>query len=332
MATERLNYGKISYLNLFATGSNSFIRITGDFTSGSPTITNIADVGGDYEGISHILKGQKLISSGNTDGTATITNIDTGTGTITLDENAIANNTSALIRISPPKGQYFVESGSLTTLTNSGFKLNDITGSEDANYDGSDRKYGLVLQMAKTSSVSTGIQDQYGQYSITKIFQQDQSSNLISFYITSSTDGLEGEKNDLQPTTGLGYGLITELSYSQSLGSTLFASNLGMLGGFSDAAYQIAVPNTFDEFDFEGFPFTGSAGITGSLSVTGSNVFKTDVGGTDFFVIKSGSLENFKFNGEGVAQFHSHPNSYTPTAVLGGIYFTSQSAFVGLNE
>ena len=56
--------------------------------------------------------------------------------------------------------------------------------------------------MAKTSSVSTGIQDQYGQYSITKIFQQDQSSNLISFYITSSADGLEGEKNDLQPSKG----------------------------------------------------------------------------------------------------------------------------------
>lgn len=78
------------------------------------------------------------------------------------------------------------------------------------------------------------------------------------------------------------------------------------------------------------FPYTGSAEITGSLGVTGSVEFKTEVGGTDFFIIKSGSVDNLKVNGEGIVQFFAYADNYTPTPVLGGIYFTTSSFYVGL--
>ena len=75
---------------------------------------------------------------------------------------------------------------------------------------------------------------------------------------------------------------------------------------------------------------TGSLEVTGSLGVTGSVEFKTEVGGTDFFIIKSGSVDNLKVNGEGIVQFFAYADNFTPTAVLGGMYFTTSSFFVGL--
>lgn len=80
------------------------------------------------------------------------------------------------------------------------------------------------------------------------------------------------------------------------------------------------------------FPYTGSAQITGSLSVTGSSIFSTEEGGYDFFIIKSGSINNLKFNQEGIAQFHAYENSFMPTPVLGGLFFTSQSLYIGLEK
>ena len=82
------------------------------------------------------------------------------------------------------------------------------------------------------------------------------------------------------------------------------------------------------------FPFTGSADITGSLQVTGSVIIEQPVGNVDAFLIKSGSLANspalFKLDSKGVAQFFAHANDYVPTAILGGLYYTSQSVFVGV--
>ena len=64
--------------------------------------------------------------------------------------------------------------------------------------------------------------------------------------------------------------------------------------------------------------------ITGSLLVTRDN---TDA---DFFIISSGSYDAFKVNSEGITQFYAHNNEYVPTVALGGLYFTSASAYIGL--
>ena len=64
--------------------------------------------------------------------------------------------------------------------------------------------------------------------------------------------------------------------------------------------------------------------ITGSLLVTRDNTE------ADFFIISSGSSDAFKVNSEGITQFFAHDNEYIPTVALGGLYFTSASAFIGL--
>lgn len=72
--------------------------------------------------------------------------------------------------------------------------------------------------------------------------------------------------------------------------------------------------------------YTGSNTITGSLTVLG------DPTATDFFIIKSGSAELLKANSDGIIQFHVYPDNYFPTASLGGIFFHSSSAYLGLDE
>ena len=56
--------------------------------------------------------------------------------------------------------------------------------------------------------------------------------------------------------------------------------------------------------------------------------------GYNDFIIASGSGASqervLNVTSEGVVQFFAQDNSYTPTAVLGGIYFTSASAFIGV--
>lgn len=62
-----------------------------------------------------------------------------------------------------------------------------------------------------------------------------------------------------------------------------------------------------------GFPFSGSAVITGSLEI--SPVDATE----DFFLLKSGSLDALKLNNKGVLQLGGF--EIVPTAVSGGMYY-----------
>lgn len=64
--------------------------------------------------------------------------------------------------------------------------------------------------------------------------------------------------------------------------------------------------------------------ITASLHINRQDSTK------DFLIITSGSYDSFKINSEGISQFFAHANGYEPTAVLGGFYFTSASAYLGL--
>lgn len=85
--------------------------------------------------------------------------------------------------------------------------------------------------------------------------------------------------------------------------------------------------NNNGEFDGDPrFLFTGSTGrlqLSGSFEITGSS-------NTDIFIIKSSSLETFKVNNEGIIVLGNL--SYTPTAVEGGIYYSSDNFFVGVTN
>ena len=84
--------------------------------------------------------------------------------------------------------------------------------------------------------------------------------------------------------------------------------------------------NNNGEFDGDPrFLFTHTTGklqLSGSFEITGSS-------NTDIFMIKSSSLETFKINNEGIIVLGNL--SYTPTAVEGGIYYSSDNFFCRSN-
>jgi hypothetical protein len=51
-----------------------------------------------------------------------------------------------------------------------------------------------------------------------------------------------------------------------------------------------------------------------------------------FFLITSGSKNVFKINNEGTVENKVFESGYVPAAQYGGMYFTSQSVFVGLDQ
>jgi len=69
---------------------------------------------------------------------------------------------------------------------------------------------------------------------------------------------------------------------------------------------------------------TGSLNVSGSFSTSGSLTIDLD-GVDDIFSISVAGEEKVKINSEGVTQLISQ--SSTPTAVQGGIYYSSDDSF-----
>ena len=79
------------------------------------------------------------------------------------------------------------------------------------------------------------------------------------------------------------------------------------------------------------FPFTGSAEISGSIDMTGS--FSTLLNSSELFIIKSATAPTqslFQIDSEGIATFRVQPDGTIPSAVEGGLYFTTASAYIGV--
>jgi len=343
MANPNLQFASIdiSTATLYSTASNttSFIRVTGDFVNSSNTITNVTDVVG-YYGTSSISPGMSVRSTGEITSIATITSFDSSSRTITLDQPAIASGTGQTVFIMPGTGMYYIKNAVFNKVggsaTNPPADFRGVTGSLDANYDSNTIPWGVVGQLAATGSAGTALTGLYGQYNLTKIPTRT-SSTVVDLILTASS----AIPAFSQPS---GYALTTsqtKLFLAQVSGSFMplaAANDAGINQGLGLAPYNTVVGSTLANFASgsagAGFPFTGSADITGSLQVTGSVVIEQPVGNVDPFLIKSGSSANspalFKVNAQGVVQFFAHANDYVPTAVLGGMYFTSQSAYIGL--
>ena len=113
----------------------------------------------------------------------------------------------------------------------------------------------------------------------------------------------------------------------------------GLSAGADVAAYQIALPQIIDHTGSDGggaaaFPFTGSAGISGSIDMTGS--FSTLLNSSENFLIKNALATTqslFQIDNEGTAIFRARDGgvSDVPSAVVGGLYFSTSSAFIGVD-
>jgi len=95
-------------------------------------------------------------------------------------------------------------------------------------------------------------------------------------------------------------------------GNTNLSSGVG--GGISDII-EDTTPQLGGNLDLNSKTIngTGNTKFSGSLEVKSVNT--TD----DFFLLKSGSLNSLKVNGEGVLQLGAF--SFQPTAVKGGLYY-----------
>jgi hypothetical protein len=80
------------------------------------------------------------------------------------------------------------------------------------------------------------------------------------------------------------------------------------------------------------FTITSASSTLFSLSNSGSITVNATGSVPHFFLITSGSKNVFKINNEGTVENKVFESGYVPAAQYGGIYFTSQSVFVGLDE
>ena len=336
MATPSIQFAKLDLASatIYSTASNfnSFIRITGDFTLGSNVVTNVDNNNyPTYFGTSSILPGMYLASSGEITGAVRIESWDNNTKTLTLADNAIASGTAQVARISPSKGMYFVKSGSISKLgSGDPQNWNSITGSEDVNYDPASLTWGVAANLAPIASPTSGITGEYGQYLITKITDRIGTA-YANFFITSSNEIPSLEEASNKVITVPQISMFVSEMYNNTL-TIAAGADAGVGQGYGLAGYQTGLVSFASQSSGTGagFPFTGSADITGSLQVTGSTVFSTQEGGVDFFTIKSGSVDPIKFNGEGVMQFAGL--DFTPTPIDGGIFFSASQFWLGVGE
>ena len=342
MALPKLEFASInlSTATIYSTASNNedFIRVRATYVSGQSEITVTDDVAG-YFGQSEIQPGYFLRSVGEVSTPTEITNWNPGTNVITIDGTAETNNSNQLTRISLPKGKIFIESASFQKIGGSAVNppnsFNDVTGSLDADYDPTELKWGIIGQLASTSSINTALAGLYAQYELTSFDNRIDSQTANIFLSASDTIPAfkEPEGYSLTRQDGISSLLLSEISgsFMTIAGSDDISGNqsLGL------ASYQNVVASTIALFLSQSstFPFTGSAQITGSLSVTGSSI--VSLGDSKNFLINSELAPTqslFKISDEGIATFRVQPDGSTPTAVEGGLYFTTSSAYIGFKD
>ena len=292
MASNRLNFGKIVASSVYKNGDNSFIRINGDFTSGSPNVTNVVNNAGGNVNFSEALIGQKLVQSSAYPSGATITNISGDT--ITLDANAGASVSSGLGRISPASDSFYIESGSLTVPSNAEFRFTDVTGSDDATFQSGTRTYGLIFPLASTSSDSSTIAGEFAQLNISK-FGSRVTNLEASFYISASNDGVNGIPTGKTQVVGNTTFAIVEQSVSESMAPIFSAGDVNISTGYSLAGYQTAVDTVFDTFS------TGSgaaSGGSGSFSGSFTGSFTGSLGSS---LTDGNGITDFSFDGSSAA-------------------------------
>ena len=332
----RLSYGSADFYSN-ENNENAFIRINADTTSGSPIITNVGEQAGGAFTTTELKVGMTLVSSGEFASDPTIIALDLGSNQLTVSANATVSATDQVMRVRPSKGMYFFASASFNKVgTGEPSDLRDITGSEDADYDTNELKWGIAAALAETGSASSTVVGLYGQYELTEITNRA-SVNEMNFFVTAS-DSLPTfiEASGSQISAGASVLMLSQIS--NNLMTIAGAADVGAGGqGLALAAYQNEVASVFGTLTSgsggTAFPYSGSAQITGSLGLTGSSEILLNT--SENFLIKNAQIPTqslFQIDDEGVAQFRAREGSDgIPTAVVGGLYYTTSSAFLGVD-
>ena len=317
MAHEQAFYGRLSSVSPV---KEKISITTGDFTPGSNQFT-IADPF--FARIGQTLTYVNIQFTG----TVTITNVVGST--VTVDKTANANAASGqTIGLNTPSGTYLFESASFKD-PNDVKTVNSITGSNDSEFGFGDTDYYVIGQAA--NNLQNPTVGRFHLYQITEVLHRNVGLSEFSAFISwgeDSTEAASGDELYTDPSQTLP---IVSLSERHDL-SPIFSTQVTEMvstPGADVAGYQIALNRALDRFIT--FRYTGSAIISGSFGVTGSAAFSTTAGKTeDIVLIKGNTADNgsVRVTHEGTLQLNWSGSS-SPTAIEGGIYYSSSVFYVG---
>ena len=343
MATEQLLFGSVSIGSIFTNtlGANQFIRLNGNTTNSSNTITNVADNGVNYFGVSELRVGMELIAAGAFPSKVTITNISGASpnATITVSGNANSSTTNNLLRVDPGPGQLFIESGSMTFPSGqTNINASKVTGSDDAQYQEGDLEWGIAIPVALDGASSTQRTGQFAQFSLANVQSRPNgvSGGVINMYLTSSGGDMNGLPTGMTYFSSTSQCVLYQIGSANKVGPMFQGQDASISNAFGFAPGQIMAANVMDALTSgsgggAAFPYTGSAGISGSIDMTGSA--KILLNTNENFLISNAQATSqslFNINKDGVATFRVQPDGSAPTAVEGGLYFTTASAYIGI--
>ena len=314
---------------------DNVIALNGDTTSGQPSITNAVAIAGFNLALLRVGQTINTISGGGFSSDVTITNV-VGT-TITVNTNAAATQTGGTFTADTPAGVYFFESASFSDPQNA-LTVNNITGSADADFDINLSSSFAILGSATNTLGGSIVSGKFHYYKLTEVTSRDVGGSTISAFVGWGEVGTESDSGNFLLTTPNQAIAIGSLSITASQ-MNIFGDEIltGLASGADVAGYQIALPQIIDHTGSDGgggaaFPFTGSAEISGSIDMTGS--FSTLLNSNEEFIIKNATATSqslFNINQEGVAEFRARIGADgAPTPKLGGMYFTTSSAFIGI--
>ena len=344
MATEQLLFGSVAIGSIFTDtiGANQFIRLNGNTTSGSPNITNVADNGVSYFGVSELRVGMQLTSGGPFGTKVTVQSI-TGASpnaTIVVSGNAASTTTGNLLRVDPGPNQVFIESGSLTFPGGqSNINASKITGSEDSQYVAGDLEFAIAIPVALDGVSSTQRTGQFAQFAVSNVQSRPAGvlGGQVNLYLTGSGGDMNGLPAGMTYFANTSQCTLYNIGSKNQVGPMFVGQDASINNSFGFAAGQIMASNVMDALTSGSggggatFPYTGSAGISGSIDMTGSA--KILLNSNENFLISNATATSqslFNINNEGVATFRVQPDGTAPGAVEGGLYFTTASAYIGI--
>ena len=346
MATEQLLFGSVAIGSIFTDtiGANQFIRLNGNTTNSSNTITNVADNGASYFGVSELRVGMELIASGPFGTKVTVTNIsgDSPNATVTVSGNAATTTTGNLLRVDPGPGQAFIESGSMVYPSGqTDINASNVTGSADAPYVTNNLQWAIAVPVAKEGSLSTQRIGQFAQFSLANV--QSRPAGVtgveVNLYLTSSGGNMNGLPAGMNYFANTSQCVIYQVGAANKVGPMFQGQDASISNAFGFAPGQVMASNVMDALTSgsggggAAFPHTGSAQITGSLGLTGSQA--NLIQSAEQFIIKNAAAVTqslFEVKGDGTAVFRAREGADgVPSPVVGGLYFTTSSAFIGIN-
>jgi len=324
MAHNQPFYGKLSGIT---PSSDNIVAITGDTIIGVNQITNIAPFDSSFN-LNLLRVGQTLNDvQGAFGSNVVITNI-VGT-TLTVGASAISSQTGYIYTADTADGVYLIQSASFFDPQNI-ISVNNITGSSDADFNGSTPTYAFIGQAATGTQASPGsaIPGRFHQYKITEVVYRDLGSSELSVFVQWNEDGTQSSSGDTLYVGSAQSLPIVGLTATASLGTIFnpFIAGLSdMAIGGDVAAYQQALPDFFEslasgsgvtifnnannrlttatgnanEFNAESnLTFDGSfLSLTGSLNIHSAGNASLTSGQTEIlsFLITEGKSANFDY-------------------------------------